>query len=116
KQAFSEVGPPFAVVHLLDEVMNLPHHVLERAFEPAAGGDLMIESFHDGEQVTVEQNADAAGGFDRPHRYAPKLFTAGGSSACISMKFCAPVIVSIVSTRFWTPDSLRWPPALFTCR
>ena len=28
------------------------------------------------------------------------------------MKFCAPVIVSIVSTRFWTPDSFRWPPAV----
>ena len=25
------------------------------------------------------------------------------------MKFCAPVIVSIVSTRFWTPDSLSVP-------
>ena len=27
------------------------------------------------------------------------------------MKFCAPVIVSIVSTRFWTPASLSVPPA-----
>ena len=27
------------------------------------------------------------------------------------MKFCAPVSVSIVSTRFWTPDSFRCPPA-----
>jgi hypothetical protein len=30
-----------------------------------------------------------------------------GSSEWIWMKFCAPVIVSIVSTRFWTPDSFR---------
>ena len=44
--------------------------------------------------------------------YAPKLLTALGSSAWISMKFCAPVIDSIVSTRFWTPDSFRWPPAV----
>ena len=54
----------------------------------------------------------AGGRLDGAHGYAPKLLTALGSSAWISMKFCAPVIVSIVSTRFWTPDSLRWPPAL----
>ena len=28
------------------------------------------------------------------------------------MRFCAPVIVSMVSTRFCTPDSFRWPPAV----
>src|SRR5262249_20023738 len=116
KQAFGQVRAPFAVVHLIDEVVNLLNHVLERALEPATRGDLMVEGFHDGEQVTVELYANAAGGFYRPHRYAPKLLTAVGSSACISMKFCAPVMVSIVSTRFWTPDSLRWPPALCTCR
>ena len=32
------------------------------------------------------------------------------------MKFCAPVIVSIVSTRFWTPDSFSRPPAPDTLR
>jgi hypothetical protein len=42
--------------------------------------------------------------------------TALGSSAWISMKFCAPVIVNIVSTRFWTPDSFSLPPAPTTWR
>ncbi len=32
------------------------------------------------------------------------------------MKFWAPVIVSIVSTRFWTPESFRCPPAAATWR
>src|SRR4051812_23079689 len=31
KQAFGEVGAPFAVVHLFDEMLNLLHHVFERA-------------------------------------------------------------------------------------
>ena len=44
------------------------------------------------------------------------LLMATASSECTSMKFCAPVIVSIVSTRFWTPASLSAPPALLAWR
>src|SRR3982751_1531553 len=31
KQAFGEVGAPFAIVHLRDEMLNFLHHVFERA-------------------------------------------------------------------------------------
>src|SRR5262245_16518610 len=116
EHAFSQIRPAFRVVHLVDEVMDFLHHVFERALEAAPGGDLPIERFHDGEQIAVERDVGAAGGLDRAHRYPPKLLTALDSSAWISRKFCAPVIVSIVSTRFCTPDSFRCPPAVATWR
>src|SRR5262249_37455186 len=116
EQALGEIGPPLLVVHLLDEVLNLLDHVLERSLELAFGGHFLVERLHDGEQIAVECNGCASGRLDGVHGYAPKLLTALGSSAWISMKFCAPVIVSIVSTRFWTPDSFSRPPAPCTCR
>src|SRR5205814_7565626 len=90
--------------------------VLERALELVPGRDFLVQRFHHGKQIAVEDDGSAAAGLDGAHGYAPKLLTALGSSAWISMKFWAPVIVSIVSTRFWTPESFRWPPALWTCR
>src|SRR5689334_3732066 len=97
-------------------MLDLPHHVLERPLELALGGDFLVERFHDGEEIAVECNGRARRGLDRAHGYTPKLLTALGSSGWISMKFCAPVMVSIVSTRFWTPASLRVPPAALACR
>src|SRR5258708_23761672 len=100
-------------------MMDLLDHVLEGPLERPPRGDLVVERFHDGEQVAVEGDGRAAGRLDGTHTQAlgvAKLLTAVGSSACISMKFCAPVIESIVSTRFWTPESLRCPPALVACR
>ena len=90
--------------------------VLERALELALRGDLAVQAFEDGQQVAVERHLGAGRQFDRAHGYAPKLLTALGSSGCTSMKFCAPVIVSIVSTRFCTPASFSDPPAAEACR
>ena len=39
EQALGEVGAPLFVVHLLDQVVDLLHHVLERPLELALGGD-----------------------------------------------------------------------------
>ena len=49
-------------------------------------------------------------GSDTPH------LTALASSGNIFRKLCAPVIVSIVSTRFWTPARRSCPPAAEVCR
>src|SRR5438477_6826240 len=116
EEAFSEVLAALAVVHLLDEVLNFAHHIFERALEFPFGGHLYIEGFDQRQQVAVECDLGAVRHLYRAHRYAPKLLTALGSSGWTSMKFCAPVIVSIVSTRFWTPESFRWPPAVLICR
>src|SRR6266568_1186809 len=116
EEALGQVGAALAVVHLIDQVGDLPHHVLERAFQATARGDLPEQRFHHGEEIAVERDRLAAAGFNGAHLQAPKLLTALGSSACISRKFCAPVSVSIVSTRFWTPDSFSWPPAPCTWR
>ena len=40
---------------------------------PAAPrGDFAIERLHDGEQIAVERDIGAGGGFDHAHRYSPK--------------------------------------------
>ena len=68
------------------------------------------------QQVAIELNLGAGRRLDGPHGYAPKLLIAAASSAWISRKFWAPVIVSMVSTRFWTPESFSTPPAAVAWR
>src|SRR5262249_56914501 len=116
KQAFEQVGTPLGLIHLVDEMGDLAHHVLEGAVKFPLGGHLAVQHFHDREQIAVERNVCAGRRADRSHAHAPKLSMADGSSACISRKFWAPVIVSMVSTRFCTPASLRTPPATVACR
>ncbi len=90
---------------------DLAHQIFKRAFQLALGRDLAIQRFHNGEQVTIEWDLGAGRRLDRAHDQAPKLLIADASSAWISRKFCAPVIESIVSTRFCTPESFSLPPA-----
>ena len=56
-----------AIVHLLDEMLNLLDHVLERSLEPVPRGHFLIERFHDGKQIAVESDDGAARGLDGPH-------------------------------------------------
>jgi len=63
-----EIGPPLAVVHLIDEVMDFLHHVLERSLQLAFGGHFLIQRFHDREQIAVERDRGAAEGLDSAHR------------------------------------------------
>src|SRR5262245_162684 len=116
EEAFQQVHAALLLVHLIDQVVDLAHHVLERSLQLAPGGHLAVERLHDGEQIAVERDLGAGGRLDRAHGYAPKLLMADGSSGWISRKFCAPVIVSIVSTRFCTPASLSAPPTAWAWR
>src|SRR5215203_5178851 len=95
---------------------DFPHQIFERAFQLALGGHLAIQRIHDGEQVAIERDLGAGRCLDRTHDQAPKLLIAAASSAWISRKFCAPVIESIVSTRFCTPESFNFPPAALAWR
>src|SRR5689334_5427628 len=81
EQALRQVGAALGVVHLLDEMLDLLDHLLERAIARPLGGNLAVERFHDGEQIAVERDFGAGAGLDGSHRYAPKLLTALGSSA-----------------------------------
>ena len=56
KQALGQVGAALGVVHLVDQMLDLPDHVLERSLELPPGGDLLIERFHDREQIAVERD------------------------------------------------------------
>ena len=94
-----EVGAAFVLVHLIDEVMDLLHHVLERALESMAGRHLPEQRLHHRQQIAVEQHVAPVVVLDGPHGYPPKLLMAAASSGWSSMKFCAPVMLSIVSTR-----------------
>src|SRR5688500_16820598 len=98
---------------------NLARDVLERVIQLAARGDLTIQSLEHGEQIAIEGDLVAGGRADgayRAHDVLPKLLTAEASSPCTSMKRCAPVMVSIVSTRFCTPESFSAPPAAVAWR
>src|SRR5688572_15099882 len=67
EQALEQIGAPIFVGHLVDEVGDLAHHVLERPVEPALGGDLAIEGLHDRQQIAVEQDFSAGRRRDGPH-------------------------------------------------
>src|SRR5262245_32671839 len=67
KQAFGEIRAALLLVHLADEVVDLLDHVLERPLELALGGDFPVEGFHHGEQIAVQGDGRAAGGFDGAH-------------------------------------------------
>src|SRR5688500_19371939 len=98
---------------------NLARDVLERVIQLAARGNLTIQGLEHGEQVAIEGDLVAGGRADgsyRAHDVLPKLLTAEASSPCTSMKRCAPVIVSIVSTRFCTLDSFSAPPGAVAWR
>src|SRR4030095_17183749 len=115
EQAFRQILPPLLLSHLIDDLLDLAHGVFEGPLELAFGGDLAVQRLQHGQQIAVERHLDAGRQFDRAHGYAPTLLTALGSSGCTSMKFCAPVIVNIVSTRFWTPASFKPPAAALGC-
>jgi hypothetical protein len=68
------------VVHLIDQVVDFPHHVLEGAFQLAACSDLAIQSFHDGEEVAVEGDFGSGCRLDGSSTHAPKLLIADASS------------------------------------
>src|SRR5688572_27642089 len=116
EQTLQQVGLPIGFVHLLDEMRDLPYQIFERAFQLAFRGYLAVQRFHDGQQIAIERNLGAGCRFDRAHDQAPKLLIADASSAWISRKFCAPVIESMVSTRFCTPESFSFPPAALAWR
>src|SRR4051812_22513087 len=97
-------------------MVDLPQQVFERPFQLPLGGYFLIQRFHDGQQIAVQLNLGAAGRLDGLHGHAPKLLRAVGSSAWISRKLWAPVIDSMVSTRFCTPESFSTPPAAVACR
>ena len=72
EQALQQVGPPLVVVHLVDEVGDLAHHVLERALQLPPGGDLAVERLHDREQVAVERDLGAGRRLDGAHGLGPE--------------------------------------------
>ena len=112
EQALEQVRLTVGLRHLADEVADLLHRIFEAVVEPVAGVELAVERLQDREQVAVEGDLGPGRGLYRAHGHSPKLPAALASSACSSMKLCAPVMVSIVSTRFCTPESLIAPPSL----
>src|SRR4029450_9158413 len=102
--------------HLGDDVLDFAIDVLEPVVEPFLPREVARDDLDDRERVAVEIDRSAGGSRDRPHGHPPKLASADACWACTSRKLCAPVICSIVSTRFCTPVSLSDPPAAWACR
>ena len=104
--------------HLSDEMPDLVHRVLGVVLGVARPDRLAngLEEIEHHGIGRVDIDAPSGRRLDGAHDSPPKLASADASSGCTSRKLCAPVIVSIVSTRFCTPASLSEPPAAVVCR
>src|SRR5688572_15511495 len=67
KQALQKISAALGVVHLLDQMIDLLDHVLERTLQLFPGRHLAIEHFHDRQQVAVEGNLGAGRGLEGAH-------------------------------------------------
>src|SRR5262245_43234289 len=82
EEALDEVRAAVVLVHLVDQVIDLLHHVLERPLEAVAARYFLEERLDHRQQVAIEQDVVASGRLDDPHGWPPKLFTAVASSGC----------------------------------
>src|SRR5574338_286046 len=95
KQALGQVLLSLVVVHRIDDMLDLAYHVFEAAVEIPRERHLPGEGLEKRQQVAIELEIDARRGLDAAHLHPPTLFKAPSSSGRTSIKFCAPVIVSI---------------------
>ena len=77
EQALGEVGASLAVVHLLDQMLDLLHDVLEGAFELALRRHFPVQRFHDREQIAVERDPGAGRRGDDAHDLYPEALDGG---------------------------------------
>src|SRR5687767_4064793 len=67
ENAFRQVGAPFLVGQLIDEVIDLAVEILEGSLQLLARGDLVVERLQHRQQVAVEDDLRARRGLDASH-------------------------------------------------